>query len=340
MKQKVTLVVQKSFQHSGIGTYTHLLLSSLKDSYNLNIQSPFYVRQYPVSFRRAVGIIHITSQDLALPLVFWKYRKTIVTVHDIIPLQYSLFENAPHIRWKRVDKWLYKKTIEALEGVDHIICVSEATRKSLVQYLPTLAEKATVIHEYPSEEFQFLRKKRNSYDILYVGSEMPYKNISPLLEAFALVKKEIPEVRLIKVGKSGWLGAREKLLQQSEQLGIKDAIIWKDEVSNLVEEYNRAAVYVQPSLYEGFGLPVVEAMACGCPVIASNIDVLREIGGDAAEYVDSQNPKELAEKIIFILKNKRKQQEMQKRGLLWVKRYNQKTFQQKTTEVYEKVIQV
>ncbi len=347
-KKCVRVIVHKRdncSSNSGIGTYTELLLSSLKEMYNLQLESPSYFFHYPVFLKeleRETGqnkIMHITSQDLTLPLLFRKYQRTIVTVHDIIPLQYQLFENAPHIRWKKFDKWVYKKTIETLKYADQIICVSDATKKSLCQYLPQLEEKITVIYEYPKEEFRVLKKKRNQYDILYVGSEMPYKNLSVLLEAFAMVKKQIPEARLIKIGQSKWSGARVLLNEQCEKLGLKVNydIFWKeniDSMDKLVEEYNLATVYVQPSLHEGFGLPVVEAMACGCPVLASDIEVMREIGGNAAIYFDPKNPRQLSEKLVQILKDKQLQVEMQKNGLLQGRKYNQKIFQQKMKEVY------
>lgn len=285
--------------------------------------------------------MHITSQDLALPLLFRKYQRTIVTVHDIIPLEFPLFENALHIRWKKFDKWLYKKTIDALQYADHIICVSHATKRSLMQQLPKTESKITVIHEYPQEQFKFLKRKRNKFDILYVGSEMPHKNISVLLEAFAEVKKQFPKARLIKVGQPKWPGARELLQEQCERLGISNNIVWKESVvsvKSLVEEYNTATVYVQPSLQEGFGLPVVEAMACGCPVLASNIEVMREIGGSAIEYFDPKNPQQLAQKLVRILHSRKKQDDMHKKGLLHVKTFNEENFQQGTAAVYEKVM--
>ena len=157
MKQKVTVIVQKQNNgnsmnpgnrvHSGIGTYTELLLSSMKEVCDFKIKSPQYFLQYPVCLKKQEGIMHITSQDLALPLLFRKYARTVVTVHDIIPLQYPLFENALHIRRKKCDKWIYGKTIEALQYADQIICVSNATKNALIKYMPKLEPKITVVHE-------------------------------------------------------------------------------------------------------------------------------------------------------------------------------------------------
>lgn len=334
----ITIIIHNTTEASGINTYTNLLMNAIPLSYEKKIQEPRKVFHYPLALRKTNTLTHITSQDLALPLVFKKYKKCVVTVHDIIPLQYPLFEHAPHIRFKKLDKYLFKKTIASLKKADRIICVSNATKKALLAFYPDLQKKIVVIYEYPAPTYLYKKKKRNAHDLLYVGSEMPYKNIPVLLEAVALVKKQIPTIRLIKVGKSKWPAAREKLQELAEQLNIGENIIWKDSVEDLCEEYNNVALLVHPSFYEGFGLPVIEAMACGCPVLASNRTALPEIGGNAAEYFDPTNPQECAEKIIAILKNKKKQEQMKKRGFQNCKQFTKELFTKKIDQVYKEVL--
>ncbi len=338
----IAIIIHKITEASGINTYTNLLINAIPLSYEKRIQEPLKLFHYPTALRRTSNltdnITHITSQDIALPLVFKKYKKCIVTVHDIISLQYPLFENAPHIRLKKLDKYLFKKTIASLKKADKIICVSNATKNALITIHPELKERIVVIHEYPAEIYIDKKKKRNAHDLLYVGSEMPYKNLPILFNAVALIKKQIPTIRLIKIGKSKWPGAREKLQALAKQLNITENIIWKNSVEDLCEEYNNVALLVHPSLYEGFGLPVIEAMACGCPVLASNRTALPEIGGNAAEYFDPTNPQECAEKIINILKNKKKQEQMRKRGFQNCQRFTKEQFAQKIDQVYKEVL--
>ncbi len=334
----IAIIIHNTTEASGINTYTNLLINAIPASYEKRLQEPMKFFYYPLALRKTDAITHITSQDLASPLIFKKYKKCIVTVHDIIPLQYPLFENAPHIHLKKLDKYLFKKTIAALKNADKIICVSNATKNELVAIHPELQKKIVVVHEYPAALYTDKKKKRNAYDLLYVGSELPYKNIPVLFKAVALVKKQIPAIHLIKIGTSKWPAARENLQAFAEQLKIAENIDWKDCVEDLCEEYNKAALLVHPSLYEGFGLPVIEAMACGCPVLASNRTALPEVGGDAAEYFDPTNPQDCAEKIIDILTNKKKQEQMRKRGFQNCKRFTKELFAKKIDQVYKEVL--
>lgn len=357
----VTVVIQRNSKNSailnrsGINTYTRLLLSSLREDAKVKYEviTPCYFLSYPffISSPSQNRILHMTSQDLALPLVFnkWKkYENVVVTVHDVIPLEYPLFEQAEHIQWKRVDKWIYKKTIEGLKNADQIITVSNAAKNSLLKCIPEVEKKCRVVYEYPEECYKKIKRKEKNREkdrekdadinILYVGSEMPHKNLSVLIDAFALIKKKVPGARLIKIGKPGWKGAREKLIKKAEMNGIARSIIWKETVENLVEEYNNAAVYVQPSLCEGFGLPIVEAMACGCPVVVSDIPVFHEIVEEAGLYFIPNSPEELASQVIMLIAKKEFHKKMSAKGLKQVKKFNKERFWKETEAVYKQII--
>jgi glycosyltransferase involved in cell wall biosynthesis len=334
----ITLIAHKKAGPSGLGSYARLLSTTIDTlGYEKTIVQPTYFLNYPLTLSKTKDILHITSQDLALPLTFKKYKDVIVTVHDIIPLEYPLFEQAEQMRFRKFDKWMYKKTIQALEKATALICVSHTTKKALLKHINFPEERIHVIHEYLDEKYKHIKKKRETNSILYVGSELPHKNIPMLLKAVAIAKKTIPSLRFVKVGKPGWPKMREKHLQLAKELKIGDNVVWKDYVEDLVEEYNTAALLVHPSVQEGFGLPIVEAMACGCPVLASNRTIFLEVGGEAAMYFDPTNPEEVAEKIITILNDQKKQKEMQKFGLLWVKKYNQETFGEQLDNVYKTI---
>ncbi|MEK6867441.1 MAG: glycosyltransferase family 1 protein [Nanoarchaeota archaeon] len=342
----IKLITHKTWKNgaSGIGTYVNLLIAAIKETpfgSAIQYQVPVYFLSYPFFLRQNKEkeniITHITSQDLALPLLFKKYPHVVVTVHDIIPLQYPLFQHATHLRWKMLDRWIFKKTIQSLKKADAIICVSHATKKALLQYTKINPEKMHVIHEYPEETLIYKKMTREENTLLYVGSEMPYKNLSVLFQALAIAKREIKDIKLIKIGAPKWPGARETLQRLAQDLGIAENIIWKDTVDDLCAEYNRATLLVQPSLFEGFGLPVIEAMACGCPVLASNRTSLPEVGGDAAAYFDPTNTQECAEKIVALLKNKKKLEQMKKAGLENCQRFTKERFARELHSVYKKI---
>ncbi len=336
--KSITILTHKKQGPSGLETYARLLSIAIDElGYKKTILQPTYLLNYPVIFPKTKDIIHVTSQDLALPLIFRKYNNVIVTVHDIIPLQFPLFEKATQMCLWRFDKWLFKKMIQSLKNATKIICVSDTTKRALLQYITYPEENIYVIHEYSDQKYREKKQKREKYDVLYVGSELPHKNFEVLLKAIAIVKKTINGIRLIKIGKSGWPQMRENHKILAKKLNIEQNIVWKDYVNDLVKEYNKAAILVHPSLHEGFGLPLVEAMACGCPVLSSNKASLPEIGGDAAEYFDATKPEECAKKIIAILQNENKQATMREEGLRWVKRYNKKSFTEQVRNVYEEM---
>lgn len=340
------LLISGQTNKTGVGRYEEILTNAMKKVCNFTIIAPIYFLAYPLLIREKRSskekkqIIHFTNQQLAFPLYMMneeQRKRSIVTVHDVIPLQYPLFKQATHLRWRALDQFFFKMSLRAIAKAERVICVSHATKKAFLQHVTYPEEKVKVVYEYPAQEFKEKKIKKSQYDILYVGSEMPHKNIGTVLKALARVKKTIKEARLIKVGRSQWPSARETLMKQARELGIEDSIVWHDEVSDLVTIYNSVFLLVHPSLHEGFGFPIVEAMACGCPVLCSSRDSLPELGGEAAMYFNPENEQELAEKIIMILKDKDIQTQMRKRGLKQVKKFNEEIFEEQMTSLYNSV---
>jgi len=339
----ITYVETKTTIHTGIGNYTEIL-KKIANNLSLSHEKivPVYLSHYPFFLKPVASkIIHITHQQLAFPL-YWmsknQRKKTIVTVHDIIPLQYPLYNQANHLRWKSLDLLFFKKSISAISRANYVLCDSLATKKALISLISYPEEKIFVVYPSVSSHFSNVHTKRNPYDILYVGSEMPHKNVEILIDAIAQVKQQIPSVRLIKIGYPQWPGAREKLIERAIKQGISETIIWKDAVEDIKKEYNCATLFVHPSLHEGFGYPIVEAMACGCPVLCSGRDSLSEIAGSAAEYFNPESAKDLAKKIIEILNNRQKQKKMQKKGLQHVKKFNQQYFENEMKKIYTSLL--
>ncbi len=274
-------------------------------------------------------IIHCTNQNLVIPLL-WKKRKCIVTVHDLIPLTKVEQNNTSK-------KFLFLFIKKALRKATHIIADSHHTKKDIIKFIGYPEEKITVIPlGIDPNEFFDKKIKREKNTILYVGSEHKRKNIELIIKAIALLAKEMPDFRFVKVGKAQDKVMREKLKNLVTELNIEKNVIWKDYVENLADEYNKATVFVFPSLYEGFGFPVLEAMACGCPVICSNKTSLPELAGDAALYINGEDEKELANAIKNVLKNKTLQENLQKKGMKQAKKFTWEKCGEETVRIYEK----
>lgn len=291
-----------------------------------------FLKNYPLFFPKGnEGIIHLPNYSYALPLLLRKRNKTVITIHDLIPSVYKF----PSV----INQMLYKLCLIGIKKADWIITDSENTRKEIIRLLGYPAMKIMVVPLGVNKTV--FRKKRSiekeRYSILYVGTEMPRKNLDILIKAFAKLKQKLPNARLIKVGKSHWPGAREKLMNLARNLKVLDSIEFKDYVEDIVTEYNKAELFVFPSLYEGFGLPVLEAMACEVPVICSDKTSLPEVGGDAVVYFDGHNINDLTEKMFKILTDKRRQKILIKKGLVQAQKFSWKETAKKTIEVYKKV---
>lgn len=355
MKKKiVTLVVRNEDKKTGISTYAEYLEkelikknvcvniieteSSVRVGYErikkfllFDIQTilkrvPFWLR-LPKE-----GIVHLTDQQQAGCLLWGKNKKSIVTVHDLIPLTTN---EDPFLR-----RALLRIALLGLHNASRIIADSSHTKQDIVKYVNYPSEKIDVVPlGIDHTIFRPSKRRREKYRVLYVGSEMPRKNLVTLFRAFALVKRRIPEAELIKIGSSQWPGAREELVKLADDNKLKNSIIFKDVVENLVEEYQKATVFVFPSHYEGFGLPVLEAMACGCPVICSNVTSLPEVGGEAVIFFNPSNESELADRICHVLTHEDLQRSLSRKGIKRAKCFSWKKTVKETVEVYHQVVE-
>jgi glycosyltransferase involved in cell wall biosynthesis len=172
--------------------------------------------------------------------------------------------------------------------------------------------------------------------VIYVGSEDPRKNLPALWRAFARVLARHPEARLLKVGTAHHQAERARLEELGRQLGIASAVRFLGQVSDeaLRSLYGLAAVCVVPSLYEGFGLPVLEAMACGAPVVCSNRTSLPEVAGDAALLAEPE-PESLAAAIEQVLADPARQDDLRQRGLRRAAAYTWRRTAEQTAAAYE-----
>lgn len=258
-------------------------------------QSVFDVfAKYPLRARRLQGDANLIVSTVYSHLLPFLNRNTVIVCHDVHPLLFQGQQGLHNLR--------FQANLRLLPKAKFIVAVSETTRTELFQFCHFIpAEKVITVHSglgpgwRPLPEPTRLAEFRKQHGlesrpfILNVGSDSWYKNFSSLLRAFALLKEK--DLILVKVGK---ISLQERRL--IAELKIQERVIHFAQLNDdpLLLLYNCAEMLVFPSLHEGFGWPPLEAMACGCPVIAGNRPSLPEICGDAALYVDPERPSEIA----------------------------------------------
>ena len=285
--------------------------------------------------RKKIDVFHGTS--FVLPFI--KSCKYVITIYDLAfmasPDSFTLANR------------LYFKLFLApsIKLADKIIAISQATKKDIIKYFHVPADKVEVIHcalspkihkETNNEKLQEVKKKYSLPDkfIMFTGLISPRKNLDRSIKAFAKVRHQIPH-KFVIVGKKGWL--YEPVFKLVEKLGIQKDVIFTGYIpdDDLCALYTLADIFMFPSLYEGFGLPILEAMACGCPVITSNISSMPEVAGDAALLVNPYSVNDIAKAIerIYCDKNLRKQ--FVNKGYAQIKKFTWKNTAKRTLKVYE-----
>jgi glycosyltransferase involved in cell wall biosynthesis len=306
---------------------------------------------FPISGKFSKGSIkHFTHQMMGT-LLSPKPRldRVVITVHDIVPylMRNDPSQNQYHGFYEHCADDLAMKN---LHKADRIIAISDFTAQMLVKSLGIDPEKIRVVlygmdHEafHPVEIPEaFMTKFELSWEhqhILYVGSENPRKNLPRLFQAFAQAKHQLPNLKLVKIGPPLHLEEYKRLKDLSEKLKIEDAVLWIERISNddLVTFYAFADAFVFPSLYEGFGLPPLEAMACGTPVISSNAASLPEVTGDAALQVDPTDVDGWAGAILRLLTDPSLQQDLRARGLDRAAQFTWAKTAQEMIEIYKEL---
>ena len=275
------------------------------------------------------SIIHTTDYQI------YSKRKEyplIVTVHDLIHEIY-------HEEFGKKKDFRPKKKI--LEISDHIICVSQNTKRDLMRYYDVDEKKVSVV--YHGNNFQnFIHNKKNPIFqfkyFLYVGGRKRYKNFFSVIEAFKKNKQIYNEYKIICVGGGKFLESEKKKLIENDFDLRKIIFLDRTDDNDLFNLYKNATALIYPSFYEGFGMPIIEAMSLGCPVISSNTSSLTEVFGDAAISFSPSSIKELTnnlEKIAFDDDLKRKVIDL---GYKQSKKFTWERCIDKTLTIYNKVI--
>jgi len=360
-------------QAAGIGTYTEELIANLirletTDKFivfvlpkvaeffplhaiNLDkkaVQFPHYTYSeqflYPRILSRAgLDLIHYTNFNSP---VWFKRLKSVVTIHDLTLWFYPGRKQTSLFR-----RVIFRYVIrQSCLNATRIIAISQGTKNDLVRQLGINPDKIDVVYEaspkryQPVEDSKKIEMIKTKYNIsrpffLYVGQQRQHKNLVRLVRAFALLRHRYNiDYQLVLVGKADPLAPEIPLL--IKKMNLQDAVILTGYVadSDLPYFYAEATAFVFPSLYEGFGLPPLEAMASGIPVLSSHASVMPEILGDAALYFDPMNIEDIAQAMYKLATTFRLQKELRDKGFLQVKKYSFARVAKETLAVYHRAL--
>lgn len=261
-----------------------------------------------------VDLFHGLSHEIPIGLDK-KGIPSVVTMHDLI------FERYP-FQYNRIDRMIYRKKFKyAIEHADQIIAISQQTKNDLIDYYQAPAEKISICYQSCNPAFQLsvaasekdrIRKKYNLPPAFFlsVGSIIERKNLLAICKAFLLLKKE-ERLPLVVIGNGG---SYKKIVQQFiAENNLQDSILFLSEQASTKQDpdfvtakdfpaiYQLATALVYPSTFEGFGIPVLEGISSGIPVVTSNLSCLPEAGGPGTFYVDPHQPEQIAQQLQFIL---------------------------------------
>jgi len=329
-------VLQYTVLNLGIEDKNNFKIISLKtaNKFTWNFWTlPQYLRKNPVDVYHTQYIV---------PFFVPRETKIITHIHDISFNFYSQF-----IRW--TDLFFLKTLIPwSIRRADKVIAVSEFTKNEIIKYYATPSEKIEVIcnsigenflQNYTGEKLKEIRKKYNLPEkyLLYVGTLQPRKNIPFLIRAFAKTKEKMPKHKLVLVGSKTAHNYDTAIDAEITRLNLQNDIIFPGyvEVSELLAIYKLADIFIFPSLYEGFGIPILEAMSAGIPVVASDIPVFREVAQEVAEYFHPESLDELEKAVYNTSINLKLRNNLINSGKARINLFSWEKSAQKTLAIYQ-----
>ncbi|MDF2884398.1 MAG: glycosyl transferase [Clostridiaceae bacterium] len=371
MKIGIDARASKWYRGTGIGTYTYQLINSLNKLDNINSYLLFmpencvskikFNKNFHISnineqgkssfwdevnipnilYDKDIELYHIPQNGVGLPNE--KNCKFVITLHDVIP--YRMPETVS-------DKYL-KIFSEEIPNIiplcDGIITVSEFSKMDIIKSFGIPADKIYVTHLASEDIYKPMNKTMcknylnkfysiNSKFILYVGGFSPRKNIIGLIDAFSKVCRQLKDLNLIILGKHGL--SYDLYKSHAAKLNISDKVLFPGfaPLEHMPIFYNASELFVYPSFYEGFGLPPIEAMACGVPVIASNITSLPEVLGDSALLINPNDIDCLAQSMYNVLTDNNLKCSLINKGLLRASSFSWVKTAKETLNSYSKII--
>ena len=265
----------------------------------------------------------------------WEKEPFVLTVHDI--------SFAVHPEWFRPGEALFYSTLvkAAARKARKVITVSEFCRTEIAEKWDLPADKIETTYEAARSLFKPTKKKRSGPPtLLFVSAIHPRKNLGRLIRAWWRLRADrFPDLRLKVIGPAGWSAGSD--LRALKAAVAKGGAEWLGAQTDaeLKEAYQTATMLVYPSLYEGFGLPPLEAMACGCPVVCSKTASLPEVCGEAAEYFDPTSEEEMAAKIAYLLGNQDRREELSRAGVAKAADYSWERMAEETAAVYRRAVE-
>jgi glycosyltransferase involved in cell wall biosynthesis len=290
-------------------------------------------------WRKQPDVLFIPAHTM--PILHRPSLKTVVTIHDLGYEYLPQYHQFPH------KLYLNRTTEFAARHATQLIAVSEFTKQDLVAKLGVPASRISVVYEgvdasrYARPAESEIDRVRHKLDlghpyILFVGTIQPRKNLVRLIEAFSLIAHTYPDHRLVLAGGKGWMS--DEIYAAPERLGLADRVRF----TGFVDETDKPALYAGAdvtalvSLFEGFGLPVLESMACGTPVVASNTTSLPEVVGQAGVLVNPERPDDIAAGLDRVLGDGRVRRGLAETGREQVKKFSWDNAAQQTLDVLER----
>lgn len=295
-------------------------------------------RNWLDQLRGTVGLKHdIVHETYFSPRAYGVGRRRVVTVNDLIPQIYQgrfgFGPEHPALRWMRA----------SLERADHVTCVSETTRRDLLEWVDLEPERVSVVYlGVDADRFADRRPNPASAPplarpyLLYVGARHGYKDFRTLVRAWARDVRLRDNFELVVFGGAPFSGSERRLF---DELGVPERVHWfTGGDDTLAAAYRQAAAFVYPSLYEGFGIPPLEAMASGCPVVASRGGSIPEIVGGAAELFDTGQPDALAGALLRVLDSHEHRSGLVQAGHERARQFTWAKCARQTADVYRRLI--
>lgn len=288
-----------------------------------------------------IEIYHGLSNELPLNIGHAKHTRTIVTIHDLIFRRYPAY-------YKPIDRWIYNyKFRKACKKADCIIAISECTKRDIAEYYHIPKEKIRIVYQGCDEVFRstvsnaMKREVTSRYNlpeqyILYVGSIEERKNLMLLAKALDRIDKRM---NVIALGKRTPYADKVEAYLKEQGLEERMRLISGVPFSHLAAFYQMASVFVYPSRFEGFGIPMLEALCSKVPAIGCSGSCLEEAGGKHSLYVDPDDDKALAEAVNRIINDENLRKEMIARGLEYAEQFTQEKLGYDLMKVYEDLIE-
>lgn len=327
--------------------------NKLNESFLINNKYNFIVNSTKKPFWRSyfvknelkynkIDLYHGLSNEIPLN-IDKKHTKTVVTIHDLI---FKIYPST----YKPMDRWIYNfKFRYACKNADKIIAISEATKNDIIKFYNIPEHKIEVIYQacldvfYQQNNDESVLKSFNNLNLpqnymVYVGSVIPRKNVLELLKAYLLIPED-KKIPLVIVGKGG--DYYQKCLRFVEENQIQNRVIFKNNIQDnsvLKLIYQNASFSIYPSVYEGFGLPVVESLLCGTPVITSNVSSMPEAGGNGALYCTPNDIPALSLQMQKLLTDENLRNELVINGRSYIEqKFNPKILSEQLHNVYQKL---